>query len=198
MIIFKNFINESPYQRFKEKYGEAIKSNQPNIEASVISSYCELKNEVNSRFVNIKFLDGYKFIFFTNYDSPKAREFENHSQITSLFFWNKINTQIRVKALINKTSKKFNNLYFKNRSFEKNALAISSSQSSAIDSYEKVKDNYNKSLKIGNLTECPEYWGGYSISPYYFEFWEGHDLRLNKREAYKKEGNDWKHSYLQP
>ena len=46
--------------------------------------------------------------------------------------------QIRMKARINKTSKEFNQKYFKNRSVEKNALAISSNQSSPIKSFDHV------------------------------------------------------------
>ena len=85
-----------------------------------------------------------------------------------------------------------------NRAEEKNALAISSSQSKPIDSYNQVKENYNKSLKNDDLKKCPEFWGGYSFTPYYFEFWEGHESRLNKREAYEKSDDSWKHLILQP
>jgi pyridoxine/pyridoxamine 5'-phosphate oxidase len=103
-----------------------------------------------------------------------------------------------MKAKIKKTSNVFNQKYFFDRSEEKNALAISSNQSKPINSYTQVKENYNKSLKNDNLKKCPEFWGGYSFTPYYFEFWEGHELRLNKREAYKKSDDSWEHLILQP
>ena len=41
----------------------------------------------NLRFVNLKFIDNDKFIFFTNYNSPKSLAFETHNQISGLFFW---------------------------------------------------------------------------------------------------------------
>jgi pyridoxine/pyridoxamine 5'-phosphate oxidase len=103
-----------------------------------------------------------------------------------------------MKAEIKKTSNDYNQKYFFDRSEEKNALAISSSQSKQIDSYSKVKENYNKSLKNDNLKKCPDYWGGYSFTPYYFEFWEGHESRINKREVFEKIDGVWKHSFLQP
>ena len=53
-----------------------------------------------------------------------------------------------MKAKIKKTSNEFNQKYFFDRSEEKNALAISSNQSKTIDSYNQVKENYNKSLKM--------------------------------------------------
>ena len=148
--------------------------------------------------MNLKFIDNKEFIFFSNYNSAKSIEFRDHNQITALIYWNSTNTQIRMKALIKKKSVKYNKSYFANRSKKKNALAISSNQSNPIDSFEKVLENYNESIKFDNLKECPEYWGGYSFTPYYFEFWEGHQSRLNKRDVYELNGEDWIHRILQP
>ena len=197
MIKFEDLIQETPYLIFKENYEKALKANQKNIEAISISSYSNEKKEVNSRYVNLKLVNERKFIFFSNYNSPKSKEFENHNQITALIYWNNTNTQIRMKAFIKKTSKEFNQDYFVKRDEKKNALAISSYQSSPIDSYETLQKNYEICLKKSNLNECPDYWGGYSFIPYYFEFWEGHKSRLNKREVYKFQNDEWIHSFLQ-
>ena len=198
MIDFLNLSQETPYLILKKKYDDALCANQKNIEAVSISSYSNKLKEVNSRFVNLKFIDNNDFIFFSNYDSPKSQEFKGHHQITCLIYWNSINTQIRIKAVIKKTSLEFNKNYFIHRLEKKNALAISSNQSVAIDSFKRVIENYSKSLEFDNLKECPDYWGGYSFKPYYFEFWEGHESRLNKRDSYHINNSEWHHSILQP
>jgi len=198
MIQFNNLNPEIPYQFLKEKYDEALNAGQLGIEAISISSYNKEISEVDSRFVNLKFINNDEFIFFSNYESPKAAAFNSHNQIAALIYWSSINVQIRMKAKIKKTSKEFNQKYFFDRSEEKNALAISSNQSKEIDSYNQVKENYNKTLKNDDLKKCPEYWGGYSFIPYYFEFWEGHESRINKREIFKKIDGVWKQSILQP
>jgi len=198
MIQFNNLNQEIPYLLFKEKYDEAIEAGQKGIEAISISSYNKEINEVDSRYVNLKFILNNEFIFFSNYNSPKALAFNFHNQITAVFYWSSINVQIRMKAKIKKTSNAFNKEYFYERSEEKNALAISSNQSKPIDSYKQVKENYHKSLESDNLKKCPEYWGGFSFIPYYFEFWEGHESRVNKREVFNKIDGIWKHSFLQP
>ena len=182
----------------KEKYDLAFNSNQRAIEAISISSFNKEICEVDSRYVNLKFINNDEFIFFSNYDSPKASAFNSYNQIAALIYWSSINVQIRMKAKIQKTSKEFNQKYFFDRSKKKNALAISSNQSKLIESYSQVKENYNKSLERDDLKKCPEYWGGYSFIPYYFEFWEGHESRLNKREVFEKTKGVWKHSFLQP
>jgi pyridoxamine 5'-phosphate oxidase len=198
MIQFKNLNKEEPYLLFKAKYDEAFNAGQKNIEAISVSSYNSKMHEVDSRFVNLKFIKNDELIFFTNYNSAKASSFNSHNQIAALIFWPSINVQIRMKANIKKTSNDFNQNYFFDRSEEKNALAISSNQSKPIDSYSQVKENYNKSLENDDLKKCPEFWGGYSFTPYYFEFWEGHESRLNKREAYEKSDDNWNHFILQP
>ena len=198
MIQFNNLNQEIPYQLLKEKYDEAVDAGQKGIEAISISSYNKEISEVDSRYVNLKFISNDEFIFFSNYDSPKASSFNSNNQIAALVYWPNINVQIRMRAKIKKTSNEYNQKYFFDRSEEKNALAISSNQSKPIDSYNQVKENYNKSLKNDDLKKCPEFWGGYSFTPYYFEFWEGHESRLNKREAYEKSDDSWKHLILQP
>ena len=197
MIKFEDLIQETPYLIFKENYEKALKANQKNIEAISISSYSNEKKEVNSRYVNLKLVNKRRFIFFSNYNSPKSKEFEKHNQITALIYWNNINIQIRMKALIKKTSKDFNQSYFSKRDKKKNALAICSKQSNPIDSYETFQNKFDFSLKNNVLNICPDYWGGYSFIPFYFEFWEGHESRLNKREVYELKDDKWIHSFLQ-
>lgn len=198
MIKLKKISNEDPYRLFKSKYEDALNNGQKNIEAISISSYSNELNQVNSRYVNLKYIIGNDFIFFSNYESPKSQEFLSHNQITSLIYWNSINTQIRLKAVIKRTSIDFNNEYFLKRSQEKNALAISSKQSKSIDTYNEVIKNYNNSLQNDDLKKCPKYWGGFSFTPYYFEFWEGHKSRLNKRIAYEIKNEKWENYFLQP
>ena len=198
MIEFKNINQDAPYLIFVNKYNDALNKKQDLIEAMNISSYNSNTHEVNSRYVNLKIIDDKQFIFFTNYNSHKSEEFKTHNQIAATFYWPSTNMQIRIKANINKTSVEYNQKYFYERSAKKNALAISSNQSKKIDSYQSVIKKYNKSFKFDDLSKCPNYWGGYSFIPYSFEFWEGHESRLNKRYLYKIDKDIWKHSILEP
>ena len=198
MIKFNNLNQETPFKIFKEKYDKALDAGQKSIEAISISSYSEQIKEVHSRYVNLKFIQNDEFIFFSNYESPKATAFNSHNQIAALVYWQSTNVQIRIKAKVRKTSSDFNQKYFFDRSNDKNALAISSNQSKPIESYSQVKKNYKQSLETADLKKCPEYWGGFSFIPYYFEFWEGHKSRLNKREVFENIDDHWKHSFLQP
>ena len=183
---------------FNNYYLDALKANQNNIEAIAISTYDKNTRQVDSRFVNLKFVYDKKFIFFTNYNSPKSSAFSSHNQISALLYWPNINVQIRIKAEISKTSSEYNSSYFDNRTIDKNVLAISSDQSKKIQSYEDVIKKFNHIKENADSLECPNYWGGFSFIPYYFEFWEGHESRINKRRVFEKTNSDWKKYILQP
>ena len=189
-----------PYEVFLDYYAKALKLKQSSIEAMVVSSFSKELNQTNSRFVNLKIINSTDFIFFSNYESPKAKEFILNNRVSCLFFWNKINLQIRMNGIISKTDSNFSDDYFLNRSTEKNALAVSSNQSNKIKSYQSVKDKYKATMDSDiDLNLRPDYWGGYSFKPYYFEFWEGQKYRLNKRTVYECfEKDNWKKSYLEP
>ena len=64
MIKFINLSDETPYQKFKEFYHEALNKNQSCIEAVAISSFNSEADEVDSRFVNLKYIAKDEWIFF--------------------------------------------------------------------------------------------------------------------------------------
>ena len=199
MINFLNSSHEKPYILFQSLYQKAIENGQKGVEAISVSSYNEPLKEVEARYVNLKYIDNNEWIFFSNYLSPKANQFESHDQVSVLIYWASINTQIRMKAKIFKTSSEFSDEHFQGRTKEKNALAISSNQSQAVDSFDQVTKNFNETLEImTSETPRPDFWGGYSFTPYYFEFWQGHKNRLNKRHVFKQEDDQWTEQLLQP
>ena len=199
MINFNNLNESPPYKIFLSYYEKALQKNNPDIEAILIASLNQGTQEVDARFVNLKYIQNNDWIFFTNYGSPKATQFESHNQITAVFFWHTINVQIRIKAKIKKLNNKICDEHFQNRSFKKNALAISSSQSKKIASYEQIEKKYQLIVESNSvLVERPSHWGGYSFTPYYFEFWEGHKSRINKREVFELKNGDWQNFFLEP
>jgi len=201
-MIFLDKKNQTkPYKKFYKLYDIALKKMQLYPEAAVISSYDKALDIVDSRFVNIKYILDDEWIFFSNYNSPKSKQFNSHNQVSAILYWNSINVQIRMKAHIKRTKSSFSDTHFHERSFDKNILSISSDQSAPIENYEKFLTKYNLTLskaKSDNTIKRPEYWGGFSFFPYSFEFWEGHASRLNKRELYLMQNDLWVKSTLQP
>lgn len=198
MINLINNSNLEPYLILRKLYHKANENNQQNVEAICISSYSNKNKEVDARFVNLKYIDNLDFIFFSNYNSPKSKQFKEHNQISVSIYWSSIDVQIRMKSFIKKIDRQESIEYFKQRSPEKNALAISSKQSNETISYHAVLKDYNHALNNSDLNTCPNYWGGFKFRPYYFEFWEGHESRINRREVFERLNEEWNFKYLQP
>ena len=198
MIKLIDKLEDLPYVEFYNLYELAISKKQKYIESSLISTFDINDNQPNSRYVNIKYIKGDEWIFFTNLNSPKVRQIKSCPKISAVFFWEKIGIQIRIKAESFLTSKSFSDIHFNNRSIEKNSLAISSKQSETIDSFKNVIKNYETTLNTKNYMKRPDYWGGISFKPFSFEFWTAGEHRLNKRILYTKNTNKWEQKILQP
>lgn len=199
MIEIDKIINDEPHNLFKSYYYEALKLGQESIEVISLSSFGADVNEIESRCVNLKYIINNEWIFFSNYNSKKANNFKSLNQISVLFFWNKLNLQIRIKAKIKKSSLSFSDKHYQKRALKKNVIAHSSEQSKKINSYDAVVMKYNKySLNLDLISKRPDYWGGYSFFPYYFEFWQGNENRINKREVFEKKDDHWDKFYLEP
>lgn len=198
MIEFIKINNSEPYQLFIKKYNAALFNKEENIEAVAISSFNKDLKEVHSRFVNLKYIKNTEWIFFSNYESQKSKDFDTHNQITAVFFWRSIKTQIILKANIKKTNTNFSDMHFMKRTHAKNSLSLSSNQSNIIDSYEEVINKYNKIFNTSDTLDRPSYWGGFSFIPYYFEFWDGHQSRINQRKVFKLINKTWQSYFLEP
>lgn len=199
MIEFIDVCKTDPYQHFIKLYNEAKNQSQEHIEAAAVSTASHNKKP-SSRFVNIKYVHNESFIFFSNYNSVKAKDIESNPQASILFFWSKTNTQIRLEGKIIKTSNSFSDDHFQRRSYEKNISAIISNQSSENDGYSNLIQRYEKAIKAykGKDLARPTSWGGYSFVPKSFEFWQGENARLNKRLKFSIKENIWSSRYLDP
>tara|TARA_B100000123_G_C25590148_1_gene366699 strand:- start:99 stop:698 length:600 start_codon:yes stop_codon:yes gene_type:complete len=199
MINFFDLSKHTPYIVFRDFYDDALKKKQLNIQAVSISSFNPQTKEVSSRMVNLKYIKGDKWFFYTNYESPKANDFSLNNQIAALFYWDKTNVQIRIKGKVAKASSVESDAHFNKRHKEKNILSIVSNQSQPINSYNDILKKYeDMKFSDNSKIERPPYWGGYFFIPEYFEFWEGKKFRLNKRVSYIRERNNWISNILEP
>ena len=185
----------NPINQFNKWLEEAIKCGIKDSNAMILSTY-DKENGISSRVVLLKDVLDQKLFFFTNYDSLKARQIKQNNNVGLCFFWTDLERQIRIKGTVSKISKKESDLYFDSRPKKSKIAAIVSKQSSYINVTEKLEDRieeFNES-KI----KRPVNWGGYSIDPLYFEFWQGRENRLHDRFTYEKKESQWIINRLSP
>ena len=98
MTIFENLPSEKPYKEFSSFYNKAKSLGQTQIEAMAISSYNSSKKQVDSRDVNLKYIIGEEWIFFSNYNSKKPVILVQINLFQPYIFWQSINLQVRIKG----------------------------------------------------------------------------------------------------
>ena len=194
---FKN-LNKNPMIQFKIWFEELNKKNDFN--AFILSTFSKL-NGVHSRVVLLKDFDKNGFVFYTNYNSLKAKQIDENNDVSMCFFWSDFQRQVRVNGNAFKTSSDISDLYFSKRPRESQLGAWASHQSQVIFDKKALRNKYNfyyeKFKKLSKIPR-PEFWGGFLVKPTIIEFWQGGLDRMHDRFVYKKNGDFWNIDRLSP
>ena len=126
----------------------------------------------------------------------KGKQLSNNPHISLLFFWQKLQRQVRIEGQVQKVSTRQSDEYFYSRPVESQFGAMASKQSEPLNNKKELL-NYFEQLKNENKPKRPKHWGGYIVKPEYFEFWQGQPNRLHDRVVYKFE-QTWKKHLLYP
>jgi pyridoxamine 5'-phosphate oxidase len=151
------------------------------------------------RTVLLKSVDEGGFVFYTNYNSRKARELDDTGRAALLFYWPSLVRQVRVEGLVEKIEEAESDAYFATRPIESRWSVYASTQSEVIESRAALEARYNVAREAyGEIIPRPSWWGGYRVIPAEFEFWQGRPSRLHDRLRYQREASGWRRDRLAP
>lgn len=191
--------SENPFEQFETWFAEAIKSDifEPN---AMTLATAAADGKPSARIVLLRGFDQSGFTFFTNYDSRKGRDLIENPQAALLFFWAEIERQVRLEGSILKVADRVSDDYFATRPRESQIGAWVSPQSETIESREFLERKFAELTEQwqGKEISRPPNWGGFTLRPQTFEFWQGRASRLHDRLFYKKIGTKWKLARLAP
>ena len=138
--------------------------------------------------------------FYTIYNSPKAEHLEKNPHAALLFYWPNEERQIRIRGRVSKISKTTSEKYFHTRPRLSQLAAWVSKQSQKITNRKQLEDELATiTTKYENQeVPLPDYWGGYSLSPVFYEFWQGRRGRLHDRFSYTLNKTHWSVERLAP
>ena len=105
-MLFKNLNAAPPFQLFESYYVKAEENGQPHVEAGCVSSV-DANGQPHARYVNFKYFFEDHLIFFSNYKSDKAKQFENNALVAINFWWHNTDTQIELKVKYQNAQKNF-------------------------------------------------------------------------------------------
>lgn len=188
-----------PFLQFTRWWKEATASDILEVNAMTLAT-CSKAGVPSARTVLLKDYDRQGFVFFSNYQSRKAKDIEENPHATLLFFWKELERQVRIEGSIVKVDGAESDQYFHSRPEGSRIGAWASPQSSVISSRDVIEENAKHyTSKFGSASiPRPPHWGGYRVIPVHIEFWQGRPSRLHDRILYSHEGNNWLISRLAP
>ncbi len=190
---------KDPFRQFEKWFQEAEGARIAEPNAMVLST-CSKDGRPSSRTVLLKGLDGRGFVFYSNYDSRKARDLSDTGSASLLFPWIGLERQVIVEGVVSKITREESDAYFHSRPLPSQLAAWASPQSTIINGRKALEESM-KSVEAryaGQQVPMPPHWGGYRLAPETVEFWQGRRSRLHDRLRYRRDKDGWVVERLAP
>ncbi|RKT43240.1 pyridoxamine 5'-phosphate oxidase [Thiocapsa rosea] len=193
-------LDPDPIRLFEQWYTAAIETALPEPNAMSLCTVDE-GGQPYVRTVLLKLFDREGFVFFTNFESRKARQIDRNPQVAALFPWVALARQVQITGRAERIPTTESLRYFATRPRGSQIGAWSSPQSQVITSRSllEAKVAEMKQRFAHGEIPLPDFWGGYRIVPSRIEFWQGRESRLHDRFLYSREGDgSWRIERLAP
>ena len=183
---------------FYEKEKELVELD-PN--AALVSSV-DSEGYPNSRVILIKEVSNKGFVFYTNYQSQKAKELFQNNKGHLTWYSRAQGVSIRVQGKVKKIEPELSDKYFASRDRNAQISASISKQSGKVESREILDAEFKKFANEYEGKEIPRPdWGGIIIIPEKVELWkslEDYQTRLHDRILFTLLNDKWIKSRLYP
>ena len=197
----KHSIDANPIRQFQTWYDEVRAHGVSEQDATSMTLATATRDgRPSARIVLLKSFDDRGFVFYTNYQSRKAKELSENPRACLLFYWPQLWRQVRIEGEVEKISAAESEAYFQGRPLGSKLGAWASNQSEVVDRRETLEARFAELQKrFGEDVPRPEHWGGYRLKPNSIEFWQGRDNRLHDRLRYQlQEDGGWAIDRLGP
>ena len=192
-------VDPHPYRQFKKWFAEAAASQiiEPN---AMVLATVDSSGTPSARAVLLKEHTEQGYVFFTNYQSQKAKDLEYSPKAALLFYWAELERQVRIVGEVERVSREQTEAYFKKRPRSAQLGALASVQSALLPHRQALEARVKEldAQYQGQEVPCPETWGGYRLVPSRYEFWQGRESRLHDRILYSCSGQQWVRARLSP
>jgi pyridoxamine 5'-phosphate oxidase len=186
---------------FERWFAEARQHPEIQLPEAMTLATADAQRRPSARMVLLKGLDEKGFVFYTNYNSRKARELDTNPYAALVFFWVQLDYQIRIEGKISRVSSEESDIYFQSRPRESQIGALASPQSEVVSSREELETRVREleAFHGNRRIKRPEHWGGYRLEPHLIEFWKGRPGRLHDRILFELQADgNWTIKRLAP
>ncbi len=198
-VLDEDSVHPDPLKQFEKWFAEAQSAQISEPNAMVLATV-NANNVPSIRAVLLKIFDTLGFVFFTNYNSDKARDIAINPNVALEFLWLDLERQVKILGHAEKISTAESLKYFLSRSHDSKIGAWVSDQSKVISSRQALMMQVEKMKAKFSSGEVPlpDFWGGYRVVPEKIEFWQGRASRLHDRLLYTRHEGHWVISRLAP
>ena len=191
-------LDPDPVAQFRRWFTQAVEAQIVEPNAMVLGTTDGKRPSARS--VLLKAYDERGFVFFTNYESRKAKEIAANAHVSLLFPWYPLERQVSILGRAERISTAESLAYFVSRPHGSRLGAWVSQQSSVINSRQllEMKLEEIKQKFADGEVPLPSFWGGFRVVPSEIEFWQGRENRLHDRFRYALSGSDWAIERLSP
>ena len=190
----------NPINQFQRWFDQAREAGVPLAERVTLATSTP-DGRPSARMVLLKQVVDDGFVFYTNYLSRKARELDENPFAALVFYWQKLDYQVRVEGTVTRNSAEESDEYFATRPRDSQLGAVASPQSAVVSDREALETRLAE-LEVeyrDRSVERPAHWGGYRIKPLRIEFWKSRAGRLHDRVLYELLDNGaWARTRLAP
>ena len=196
----RDSLEADPLKQFQSWFKYALESDYPAPNAVSLATSSS-NGEPSVRTVLIKQFDTEGFVFYTNYNSTKAKQIEQSTSVSVLFPWVQLGRQVIITGPAKQISREASARYFHSRSRGSQLSAWTSQQSRPVDSRPELEGALREIERrfSSDVVPLPDFWGGYRIHALTYEFWQSRPDRLHDRFRYTRGvDNDWVITRLSP
>ncbi len=190
-----------PLARFRRWWNRAREAaDSPDVADSMTLATATPDGRPSARMVILRGFDARGFVFFTNYESPKARDLAENPRAALVFNWPELRRQVRVTGPAERIPREESESYFAERPPGHRLAAWASPQSEAVADRAAIQRMFEEASARFPEDDAPlpPFWGGFRVVPEAIEFWQGRENRLHDRVRYTRDGDRWMIERLAP
>ena len=199
-VLDESKVPANPIALFRRWFNEAISSGSKLPDAMNLATATR-DGVPSARMVLLKGVEEDGFVFYTNYNSRKAKELDENPRAALVMYWTQLDRQVRVEGGVERTSGDESDEYFQTRPRESQLGALASPQSEVIANREELTKRLHEyeAMFRDRHVPRPAHWGGYRLRPMSIEFWQNREGRLHDRILYQKQADgSWSITRLAP